>query len=72
MKTPIDEMYDFINEFGHIEMKVVNALCQKAHELKAKEKQVIIDSFDNGQANWDEKCQDFKHGKQYYNETFKK
>ena len=35
------------------------------------EKQQIQDAFDNGQANWDAKCQDFKDGKEYFTKCFK-
>ena len=40
-------------------------------KLLSKERQQIIDAFDNGQANWDAKCQDYKNGTEYFNNTFK-
>ena len=35
-----------------------------------KEKDQLVDAFDNGQANWDAKCQDYKNGTEYFNNTF--
>lgn len=37
-----------------------------------KEREQLIDAFDNGQANWDAKCQDYKNGTEYFNNTYKK
>ena len=36
-----------------------------------KGKEQLVDAFDNGQANSDTKCQDYKNGIEYFNNTFK-
>lgn len=51
-----------------ISMKVFYKMLSKGLR---KEREQLIDAFDNGQANWDAKCQDYKNGTEYFNNTFK-
>lgn len=51
-----------------ISMKVLYKMLSKGLR---KEREQLIDAFDNGQANWDVKCQDYKNGTEYFNNTFK-
>ena len=48
-----------------------NEIWKEVFRLLETEKIQIQDAFDDGQANWDEKCQDYKNGKQYFNNSFK-
>lgn len=71
MKTAMQELIDYLQEQLDDDFdsrtKYIQEFCQKSLE---KEKQQIIDSFDNGQANYT-LPKDFETGKDYYNETFK-
>jgi hypothetical protein len=58
---------DYVNGV-EISMKVFYKMLSNG--LK-KERQQLVDAFDNGQANWDAKCQDYKNGNEYFNKTFK-
>ena len=67
----MQELIDYaISKYGS-DSDVSNDIVVMAMHLKNKEKELLIDSFDDGQANWDIKCQDFKDGNEYYNKTFK-
>ena len=54
--------------------RLIFTTCQnvinKVRELLPKEKIRLVDSFDEGQANWDEKCQDFKNGSEYFDKCY--
>ena len=60
------------NVFNVELMKFSIKLLSKLKELQETERIQIQDAFDDGQANWDEKCQDYKNGKGYFNNSFKK
>lgn len=76
MKSAMQELIEFIDKnydwfIAHSpEYGVVPKIKKKATELLEKECQQIIDDFDNGQANHDPKCQDYKSGRDYYNQTY--
>jgi hypothetical protein len=58
---------DYVNGV-EISMKVFYKMLSKALR---KEREQLIDAFDNGQAKMDIKCQDYKNGTEYFNNTFK-
>ena len=82
VETPIEQarsrlnntLNDLINSNATANFKIINALEEvdlMLCKLLKVEKEQIQDAFDNGQANWDAKCQDFKDGKEYFTKFFK-
>ena len=60
---------DGLNNFD--ESVKVSEIWDEIKRLLEVEKREIRDAFDNGQANWDVKCQDYKDGNEYFNKSFK-
>ena len=54
--------------------RLIFTTCQnvlnKVRDLLPKEKIRLIDAFDEGQANWHEKCQDLKNGSEYFDKCY--
>lgn len=54
--------------------RLIFTTCQnvlnKVRDLLPKEKIRLVDAFDEGQANWDEKCQDFKNGSEFFDRCY--
>jgi hypothetical protein len=60
---------DGLNNFD--ESVKVSEIWDEINKLLEIEKRQIRDAFDDGQANWDAKCQDYKDGNEYFNNIFK-
>ena len=71
MKTAIQELIDIVemdyNNGVEISMWVFHGMLLKA---LFKEKQQILDAFDDGQANWEVGVRDFDNGEEYYTKNF--
>ena len=66
MKTPINELIEWIKDFDNRNLTVSRFdLDLKINELLEKEKQMIIDAY----MKWYEGTND-NAGEQYYNETY--
>jgi hypothetical protein len=63
----IEDEYNDGPDYNVIKFEDVKALIES---LLPKERSMIVDAFDNGQANYSAP-RDFEDGKQYFGETFK-
>lgn len=68
-QTAMQELWEYIiSDKENIDQKTYVALRKKVHPLIEKEKQQIIDAFDNG----DFENTELYTAEQYYNKTFNK
>jgi hypothetical protein len=71
MKTAMEELIEYIEEWT-AKNKTTDGIWSKAKSLLSKEKQQIIDAWENGYQHGAcvNEDKDKFHGVQYYNETF--
>ncbi len=79
MKTAMQEFIDYMKEYNMILIKegiepnlLISMLQHKAEKLLEKEKEQIIDAYENGVCDENERnlSGQFTNAKQYYNQTY--
>jgi hypothetical protein len=76
MKTPIQEVIDFVNDINDNDRSgfdyYYQSIMNKLNELLEKEKEQIIDAYENGVGDENERnlSGNFTNAEQYYNQTY--
>jgi hypothetical protein len=76
MKTPIQEVIDFVNDINDNDRSgfdyYYQSIMNKLNELLEKEKEQIIDAYENGVGDENERnlSGQFTNAEEYYNQTY--